>query len=132
MTNHNDAYMNQLMNSIGPNFNISGQHDGNMNTGNYPGSHPALFGENQFKDGFGPVYAVPSFPWSPIPSSSTGNTPLPQGHGQGRGSSQQPHHQGHGMQGMQWQQSGNCPQAMTGYYMYPCYMCPSFGYQHYR
>lgn len=31
--------------------------------------YPVLFGEDQLVNGFGPVYALPTFPWEPIPSN---------------------------------------------------------------
>jgi hypothetical protein len=54
----------QPINGIGPNFNIlTATEEHNSNSGQVQGQeHPALFGQNQLKDGLGPVYAVPSFP----------------------------------------------------------------------
>lgn len=66
----------QLINSVGPDFSIPFQHTGSHNMG---GSHiqqfnaPDLFGEDQFKDGFGPVYAIPTYPWHD--SQDGGNNP---------------------------------------------------------
>lgn len=107
----------QVPNTVGPDFSIPGQQQYSHNTVSsqgYPqGSHPKLFGESQFKNGFGPVYAVPSQPWqhdnSPHAVTSSGQ----QSHAQMMGV-------GH------WQQVGSSHQAMPVYYMCPYCICPSF------
>lgn len=62
------AFYNQLVNSVGPDLTIptsttAGQHKGIQQQGSQ--EHPALYGQNQLKDGFGPIYAIPTFPWQP-------------------------------------------------------------------
>lgn len=136
-----------LVNAVGPDLTIPGQHNVIQSKANYQGqhqdTHPALFDQNQVKDGFGPVYAVPSFP-------SHYN------HGQGLGGYQGiqqdthpalfdqdqlkkgfcpvyavpsfPSHHNHG-QGAgdgQWQQWGSHHQTIPYCWYYPCYMYPSF------
>lgn len=70
-------------------------------------THPALFDQSQLKDGFGPVYAIPSFPWQDGSSLVPGSGQWHHSHGQGTGNSQ-------------WQQWGGHHQAMTPYWCYPC------------
>ncbi|WP_188455677.1 hypothetical protein [Virgibacillus oceani] len=66
------TFVNQPMNAVGPNFSISKQPEGGKYMKNHQG--PALFGQNQLKNGFGPVYAVPSIPWEGPPPVVTATT----------------------------------------------------------
>lgn len=75
--------------------------------------HPTLFGQNQLQGGFGPVYAIPSFPWQDGHSQGLGNSQWQDGYGQGLGSEPS-------------QQWGSHPQAIMPYCMwYPV------GYRYY-
>lgn len=148
------------INAIGPDLSIPGQHEGGQNTGGYQGhqqdTHPALFGQNQPKDGLGPVYAIPSFP--PPYSQSQKTTgqqqdthpalfdqyqltdgigpvyaipsfPPHYNYGQGMEGAQWHHGHGHSegtTQGQQWCRCSH-PQPMM-----PQYMQPPFGHQHYH
>ncbi|MCC3358213.1 hypothetical protein [Bacillus sp. REN16] len=40
---------------------------------------PTLFGQNQLKNGFGPVYAIPSFPWKNGSGTGQSDAPTPKG-----------------------------------------------------
>ncbi|MFC5602768.1 hypothetical protein [Sporosarcina koreensis] len=56
------------VNSVGPDLNIpipsmAGQYRGVEQLES--SEHPALFGQNQIQHGFGPIYAIPAFPWQP-------------------------------------------------------------------
>lgn len=46
---------------VGPDFSIPYGSAEHGQSSMY--EHPALFGQDQFRDNMGPVYAVPSFPW---------------------------------------------------------------------
>lgn len=115
------SYVSHLINAVGPDFTILGQHGGGQSMGSYQGqmqgNHPALFGQNQLKDDFGPVYAIP-----PFPSHYS--------HNQGTGSSPWHHNQGQGMGDDQWQQWDSHHQATIPYCCYyPYYMYTPFGHR---
>lgn len=63
MVTNNNEFVSPLINSVGPDFNIPGQHDKEQDMGGHGSiqqwTQPTLFGEDQFKNNFGPVYAVP-------------------------------------------------------------------------
>ena len=107
----------QVPTSVGPDFTIPGQQRDFLpptSSQGFPqGSHPALFGENQFKNGFGPVYATPTYPWQHGQNPQTGTSSEHQNH-------EQIMSNGH------WQQVGSSPPAMPVYYMVPYCLCPSF------
>jgi hypothetical protein len=115
MSNSNQ-FGHQVPITVGPDFTIPGQQREYFNTESssdyQQGSHPGLFGENQFKGGFGPVYAVPSYPWKQGQIPHTGTNPAHQNHEQMMG-------------GGHWQQVGGSQHAMPVYYMYPYCLCPS-------
>lgn len=90
---------------VGPDFSIP-YADESLDYGpeSVDDGHPALFGQEPFRDHMGPVYAVPSFPWQ-------------QGNGLGAG-------------GGQWQPYGQYPQMMMPCCMH-CgspWMGPGYGY----
>lgn len=120
------SFYDQLLNSVGPDLTIptgSGQHGGIGNDhGLQQGSHehPALFGQSQLRDGFGPIYAVPTFPG-------------PHGDGQSQPIGSQgpinasPFFAGQPNMGSgHWHQCGIRFQAMM-----PWCMCYPVGYRHY-
>lgn len=124
------SFYDQIVNSVGPDLTIptgSGQRGSRgIGHGQQQGSqeHPALFGQSQFRDGFGPVYAVPSFPG---PHGDGQNQPIgsrgpiyanPFFSGQ--------HGHGPSMESGHRHQCGIRLQAMI-----PCCMCYPVGYQHY-
>lgn len=134
------SFVNQPMNAVGPNFSISNQQGGGKNMKNHQG--PSLFGQNQLKNGFGPVYAVPPVPWEGPPpvvtaatlkkelaqSQSNSKPPTSSGQKQAKCSP----NPGHGNTTGPWQhgdyqymwhnQQQPCygyPQAVMPYYVYP-------------
>lgn len=154
-----------LKDAVGPNFNIPGQHDRDLDMGSYQlheqDVHPALFGQEQFKDGFGPVYATPSFPPNYGPSQGAGTFPgyqqdmhpalfgqgqfidgfgpvyatpsFPPNYGPSHGTGVGPWHPGQGqISDDHWQQGQGYPHAMVPCYWQPVYMYPSFGHQYYQ
>ncbi|WP_339253633.1 hypothetical protein NSQ43_05190 [Sporosarcina sp. FSL W8-0480] len=55
-----------FINAVGPDLSIPGIHLDTHDLENYDMKqqdvHPALFDQNQFANGFGPVYAIPTYP----------------------------------------------------------------------
>lgn len=141
------SFSNQFINTVGPDLSIPGQCDGGQSADGYQGwkedTHPPLYGQDQLHDGFGPVYATPSYPSPQSPDHSAGgyqdwqqNTQPPlYGQNQLQGGygpvyatpsfPSQPHAHGqgmghqHGIGGMQWQHGCMCrhPQPVMPYYM---------------
>src|SRR5690625_2699594 len=97
---------------VGPDLTIPQIEDGSHKKGIHMkqqgGEEPTLFGQSQFKNNLGPVYAIPSVPWQ-----HEGDLDSQHGHGQGQ-------------ENNQWQQWASHPQA----YM-PCCGCFRIGYWHY-
>lgn len=91
--------------------NVSNQMDQTQQHGDQV--HPTLFGQSQFKGGFGPVNTIPSIPWQ-------------DGGGTGLESVQWQHGQGQGSGNSQWQQWSNHSQLIT-----PCCLCYPVGYRYY-
>lgn len=52
--------INQFISPVGPDFSIPYYSADSFNNQHSP--EPALYGEDQFKNGFGPVYATPTYP----------------------------------------------------------------------
>ena len=71
------SFDQQPTNVVGPDYSIrisSGLPSGGARRSAGNDVQPALFDENKLEDGFGPVYAVPSFPTQPgfLPSTASG------------------------------------------------------------
>lgn len=105
--------LNQIVSPVGPQMTVpftsvesTGQQAGNE-------EHLQLFGQNQFHDNLGPVYAIPTYPshQGNVQSSQTGYGHMP--------ANQPPQYGYNPVQGHhQWQQPGSQPQS----YM-PCCKC---------
>ncbi|MDN4608454.1 hypothetical protein [Sporosarcina highlanderae] len=134
------SFYDQLINGVGPDFTIPIQTVPGQNQGGQ--ERPALFGQNQQKHGFGPVYAIPTFPWQ-----QGGIQGQNQAQGQGNDNSQQEHGQNqlnddfgpvYAIPTYPWQQGSNQGQAqgsgqwqngfvptMGSPQWYPVYMYPN-------
>lgn len=102
------------------------------------GQEPTLFGQSQFKDGFGPVYAIPSVPWKDGASIIDGEPNKRENHVQQRGGQGPPilfdqvqfkggFGQVNAVPTGPRQQWGGHPQTMM-----PCCNCCQIGYRYYR
>ncbi|WP_432352931.1 hypothetical protein [Sporosarcina sp. A2] len=108
-----EDFTNQSFNAVGPDFTIPGQSRDGQHMGSSQ-NEPALFRQNQFKDGFVPLYALPTSPWNQNQNPGSGNNPEHHKHWQGTGNVQQQQHK------------CGCVRLVPAYYMYYCVPCLPF------
>lgn len=157
-------YAEGMTNSVGPDFTIPTLYydDQHMSSSSLQQQYikPDLFDEEQFKDGFGPVYAEPTFPWHQnqqnnndprYPNHVQENNPDLFGqdqfvdgfgpvyaeptfpwHHQSHGSQAEPANHKQGPVGVQWQQGYVYPQAFPAFYMYPFCTCSPLGHSNHE
>ncbi|MGN7388735.1 hypothetical protein [Sporosarcina sp. SAFN-015] len=81
--------LSDIVSPVGPDFRIPGQYtsdqDTNIDLGRQQDTHPALFEQYEQNGGFGPVYAIPTYPPHFTQRQVSDANPWQHNYGQGNG-----------------------------------------------